>query len=309
MKTDLSGANPPPANALPGRSRAAGLRHGGLGAFTLIELLVVIAIIAILAALLLPALAKAKAKAQGIQCLSNNKQVILAWHMYSLDNRDRVCNNFTIPGTEDAITSKRFDNWANNIMTWTAGGSVDDISNTNEAWVKNGVLANYTANALGIFKCPADNYVSPVQQKAGFKSRLRSISMNALFGYSGDNGDNDSNGEAWFNQGYIQYLKQTDIRSPAMVWVTLDEHADSINDAFFILSTPTATLWGDTPASYHNNACGFSFADGHAETHKWRSRTSVYPVRYTDGISTVTFDALGLRDRQWYTDRTGYLLR
>src|SRR5438876_7391709 len=131
--------------------------------FTLIELLVVIAIIAILAAMLLPALSKAKAKAQGIQCLSNNKQLILAWHLYSGDFSDRLANNFTIPGTDAAISSKAFDNWVNNVMTWGAGNGVEDISNTNVAWVKSGVLAPYTANALGVYKCPADNYLSPPQ--------------------------------------------------------------------------------------------------------------------------------------------------
>jgi prepilin-type N-terminal cleavage/methylation domain-containing protein/prepilin-type processing-associated H-X9-DG protein len=273
-------------------------------AFTLIELLVVIAIIAILAAMLLPALARAKVKAQGIQCLSNNKQLILAWHMYSGDNSDKVANNFTIPGTEDAIIRKTFDNWVNNIMTWDASGSVDDKSVTNVDWVKNGVIAAYTANALGIYKCPADNYVSPAQANAGYPRRLRSNSMNALIGYSGDNGSDDRNGRAWADSSSRQYLKQADFRQPAMVFVTLDEQGDSINDGFFIVSR-TATEWGDIPASYHGGAGSFSFADGHAEIHKWRSQTSIYPVTFN--FRQIPFDTLGYQDFRWYNDRVGWI--
>ena len=276
------------------------LRRG----FTLIELLVVIAIIAILASMLLPALAKAKTKAQGIKCLSNNKQLILAWHLYSGDYDDRVCNNFTIPGTEDAITSRKFNNWVNNVMTWVTTG-IDAQSVTNVEWVYNGVLAKYTANALGIYKCPADSYLSTAQKRLGWTQRLRSNSMNAMFGRSNnDPADNSARGASWaFNGAYRQFLKQGDVLSPAMTWVTLDEHADSVNDGFFI-TDPAVNNWQDMPASYHNGACGFSFGDGHAEVHKWQSAASKYTVRCTDPTTYVKqFDAAGKRDMQWYADR------
>jgi prepilin-type N-terminal cleavage/methylation domain-containing protein/prepilin-type processing-associated H-X9-DG protein len=287
-------------------NEVSGCSRRATGAFTLIELLVVIAIIAILAAMLFPALAKAKTKAQGIACINNNKQLITAWHLYSGDFQDRVCNNFTIPGTEQAITSGRLDNWVNNVMTWGAGGSTADLSNTNVDWVKKGVLAPFTANALGIYKCPADNYLSPAQRARGWTGRLRSNSMNALFGYSGTDGyDVRRDGRAWFDQSYRQFLKQSQVPRPAFTWVTLDEHPDSNNDGFFINGV-NISQWSDLPSSLHNGAGGFSFADGHAEIKKWQSRTSVYPVRYSYG--TVPFDALGRRDFEWYKERTAYTL-
>jgi len=270
-------------------------------AFTLIELLVVIAIIAILAAMLLPALSKAKTKAQGIMCLSNNKQLILAWHMYSNDFQDKVCNNFTIPGTRNAVSTGKFDNWVNNVMSWDT-----DESNTNVNYVKKGVLSAFTGNALGIYKCPADNFLSSAQKSRGWTGRLRSNSMNALFGYSGTDGHDDRDGRAWFDQNYRQFIKQAMVPRPAMTWVTVDEHPDSNNDGFFIAG-PGAGQWGDLPASFHNRACGFSFADGHAEIHKWQSATSVYPVT-TTGFSTRPFDVAGKRDYAWYDERTGYTL-
>jgi prepilin-type processing-associated H-X9-DG protein len=192
-------------------------------------------------------------------------------------------------------------------MNWLVGGDTDSVSNTNASWVKNGVLSPYVGGSLGVYKCPGDNYLSGRQRSAGWSGRLRSNSMNALIGYSGDNGHDDRDGKAWYDQSYVQYIKQASFRQPSMVWVTLDEQGDSINDAFFI-SGIGAGSWGDVPASYHGGACGFSFADGHAEIHKWKSNTSIYPVQIISSGGWKTFDALGRQDYQWYTDRTGYIM-
>ena len=230
--------------------------------------------------MLFPALAKAKTKAQGIGCLSNTKQITLAWHLYSGDSNDHVANNYGVNETVDAINRKVFDNWVNNVMTWGAGNGTADVSNTNRDWVVNGVLGRYTAGAIAL-KMRADKYLSSAQNTARYSQRNRGISAHEFNLRPVQYRQRHHGPKAWgkiegFSQ-YRQYLKQSEVPHPSKTWLVLDEHPDSINDGYFI-NNPTATAWQDLPASYHNGPCGFSFRQT-SEIKKWLSASSKYRFR------------------------------
>jgi prepilin-type N-terminal cleavage/methylation domain-containing protein/prepilin-type processing-associated H-X9-DG protein len=271
-------------------------RHIGRG-FTLIELLVVIAIIAILAAMLLPALSRSRAKAQGIMCLSNGKQLMLAWRMYPDDNNDKLVGNFGVNNTATDANAAQKNTWVANNMDWS-----NNPLNTNLAVIRSSLLSQYVSGNINVYKCPADNYASAPQRALGWANRVRSLSMNAFFGPYATRPDGTwERGRNVHVSNYRQWLKLSEISKPALFFVMLDEHPDSINDGYFLNNPSTVSgQWGDGPAAYHNGAGGLSFADGHSEIHKWKQ--PIMSVAYS--WSPPNFNAAGRSDWSWLMERT-----
>ncbi len=270
----------------------------GFSAFTLVELLTVVAIVAILAALLLPTLSFVKGRATGIQCLNNNRQLMLAWRMYVEDSHDRL------PSAKGGPT------------TWMTG-NLDYNPNNPSNWdpradIMRSPLWADCGNNAAIFKCPADPSVVLVAGQA--RPRVRSVSMLNWVGGRGDSNGNPAN-MSWSNTRlgtisgeYRVYYRMSDLMTPgsARVFVFVEEPMDQINDGFFVtdmLTYPNTTEdICDYPAQYHNGGANFSFADGHAQVRKWTTpllRAAPVPnvvKKYPTPLSAFNPDVYWLMD-------------
>jgi prepilin-type N-terminal cleavage/methylation domain-containing protein/prepilin-type processing-associated H-X9-DG protein len=274
------------------------------GGFTLIELLVVIAIIAILAALLLPALSLAKQQAVSTQCMNNEKQLVLAWKMYTDDNRN------VFPYNEEGGAPPA---WVYGDLDYSGAAYNSDLDYiVNPKYAQ---MGPYVLKQAGVYRCPADRSCARGLLGA---PRIRSISMNQAVGF-GSTGETSGQG-AWLPSvysggGYECYFKESNFGrpSPSALWVFIDENPDSVNDAAFAFQMPDGgnTTWIDMPSKLHGNAGGFGFADGHAEVHKWMNPRGIPGTTYTGpggSPSLLKFDVIRAnKDIYWVGNRTSAL--
>ncbi len=258
------------------RSRTA------LRAFTLIELLVVIAIIAILAAMLLPALARAKDRAQSIHCLSNLKQLDIGWIMYAGDNQERLVPNWVLTTGGSPPES------------WVGGDMQNPVDATNITWIQTCRLYVYNPNP-GIYQCPAARPPSPAGANI---VPLRTLSMNARMGgaTTGDTSVAGTVNTFTVTAAYPVFTKTTAISHPAPVnaLTFADESLPSVGDGIFFVTCNQQSLWSNTPTARHSKGATFAFADGHSEHWKWQSLSQELP--YNAPATTSVNDLIRLQN-------------
>ncbi len=282
-------------------------------AFTLIELLVVIAIIAILAAILMPVLNAAKLKGQGIQCVNNMRQLMIAFKMYSNENNGYFPLNMSLGAYTDN------GNWALPNINWVAGqqnySGVPD--NTNYALLMNSQetqLAPYAPNPA-VYRCPADQSKSGPSTGLMGPPRIRSYSMSCAAGCTDLKGDPQNVGGGSGNLGDLggtwrAYNRESTVIGavgPSDLWVLIDENPDSIDDGYFLFYMPfgSTEYWFNFPSKLHINSTGMCFEDGHAEIHRWLQPGNIKATTYQsyDGGSPGP-GVLKDPDLSWFASHT-----
>ena len=250
-----------PISTSPGRCN-----NPDAAAFTLLDLLTVVAVLVVLALLVLPALARTQPDSRAFQCLNNLSQMSRAWRMYADDNNDLLLASLQ----DNSITAQKRTNWCTGNLDFSGAPS---NWNVEQDIAKSPLMPYIGKNSFAIWKCPADLATVPVGGKR--LPRVRSISMNEAFSFGG-----------WLpSSTYRVYGKTAQIGNPSQTFVFTDEHPDSINDGnLSVQMAPPGAATAqiiDFPASYHDGACGMSFADGHSENHKWIGLKIKPPVTYT----------------------------
>ena len=258
--------------------------HSEDAGFNRIDLLTVFAGLALLCLVLTPALARTRVIDQGLQCRNNLRQLIQGWQMYADENVGTLPNCFT---------------WVYGSMSYSAS----DADNTNINYLLNGSLGPYVTDPA-LYKCPAD--MSRAYTRTSSVPRVRSVSMSQALCPSNEGALEAANSPPNY---WRHYQKSADIvlPAPANLWVIIDEHPDSINDGAFAVAmagnNPSSDRWQEMPSILHDGGCGITFADGHAEIHKWEdSRTLALKVAYNNFPYGIT--SPNNNDIQWVKDRT-----
>jgi len=267
----MSAPHPPVSE--PARDHSNQDQQTGAG-FSQVDLLTVIGVLVLLGLLLTPALAKTRVSDQAFQCRNNLRQLIHGWRMYADDNSGNLADCF---------------DWVGGWLDYSANNS----DNTNLSYLVNGLLGPYVKSPA-VYKCPAD--MSQGMFGTRKLPRTRTVSMSLAFTQYGYGNPDDT---------YRHYLKSADmdLPAPANLWVLIEEHPDSINDAAFAVTIPAFT-WVDVPSILHDGGCGFAFADGHSEIKKWTDRrTLALKVTYTTTFTSVVSEPNN-PDIKWLQDRT-----